>query len=288
MTNIYANSSFETPELKPDNLPDAFEEYAGNLERVAKDYRKLAEFIKTKNIKILNADGSAFGGTFSVDEIDTARLKKAGFIIDLGEIPETTSLVREPVFFIDETLDRELSDNHIDEHEETLMFSNMDDGDMGAEIEIVIDDVAFPENSSIFNIKDILNYNSALSDDLDVGSIEIEIKQVDESKFSLNLAVADLNPTLSDVTFDRETSILKYKCEGGVCDKWHYESLQSVYQSLKTVNALLSNLIIMSQDCKELRAALDFVDRDLRLLQSLLRFDYALEDPDEEDYQELL
>ena len=127
------------------------------------------------------------------------------------------------------------------------------------------------------------NHDEEDEDDDKIGQVGIEIEQIDETKFNFNLTIADLNKNPTLVQFDRERCVFKYQC--GACDSWHYESLESVYRSLKTANALFSNLMVMTRDCKELLAAFDFVDHDLRLLQALLRFDYALED-DEEDEED--
>jgi len=76
-------------------------------------------------------------------------------------------------------------------------------------------------------------------------------------------------------------NLFKYKCD--TCNAWHFESLKSVYRSLKTTSALLSNLIVIAEENhKEFSIALDYINNDLHLLQSLLELDYAIDDDPKE------
>jgi len=300
MSNIYASSFIDGPELNPENLLESFENYAANLEEMATKYKKLVKFIRTKKIKILEAHGHSHGGFFQVDEIDTNRLKKAGFVIDFADELEDDDNM--PTFYVDSELEEEMkdiaeeleaefefeadeSDEEIHPHkaeiEETELFAGILEPDFEIpkifEMEIK---GKLEDKDTYFSLKDVIAAFKE-DDDLKAGQIGVEIKNVDGVKFDFNLSIADLNRNPTHVQFDREECVFKYQC--GSCDSWHFESLASVYKSLKTANALFSNLMVMTKSCKEVLVAFDFVDHDLRLLQSLLRFDYALDDDDDDD-----
>lgn len=312
---IYTNSYIHSKELNPDNFVEACEEYANKLEDVVKSYRNLVTYVKTKKIKITEAEGYAHGGHFSVDEIDTERLKKEGIVIDFGDKPD---LEENPTFYIDTELDivleesmekldsmkimekldppysykdfledddEDLDTYDLTEEEETALFQFIDeDSEFGIEqLEIDIDDI-FPEETTTFNLAEKLKVPD-LEDPLFVpGNMVIDVKKIDTDKYAFNLAMADLSDNPKEVNYIREKSLFEYNC--GECSNTHYESLDSIYTSLKTANAIFSNLIEMTRDSRELSTALEFIDSDLRLLQWLLKLDYALEDHDEEDEEE--
>lgn len=292
MSNIYASSFIDGPELNSKNLLQSFEDYASKLEEMAKSYKKIVKLIRTKKIKILEAHGYPHSGFFRVDEIDTNRLKQAGAVIDFSDEQLEEKEEQKPVFYIDtefEEVMEELAEEDCEMHphkmeiQETEMFSSIlePDFEIPDTFEVEIDEEPFIESNLCFSLKEVISSFEEDEDDINVGQVGIEIEQIDETKFNFNLTIADLNKNPTLVQFDRERCVFKYQC--GSCDSWHYETLESIYRSLKTANALFSNLMVMTKGCKELLAAFDFVDHDLRLLQALLRFDYALED-DEEDF----
>jgi hypothetical protein len=325
---IYTSSYIDSEELNPDNFVEAFERYANKLEDVVKSYRTLVTYVKTKKIKIFEAEGYAHGGHFSVDDIDTARLKKEGIVIDFGDKPD---LVENPTFYIDKNLDAVLEDTlekldkleideepkslsykdfsevldeddededfnsedyDLTEEEESALFKFVEDDDIfGIEkIDIELDEI-FPEKTTTFNLAEKLKMPDT-DDPLFVpGNMIIDVHKLDTDKYAFNLAMADLNEHPKHVNYIREKSLFEYNC--GECSNTHFETLDSIYTSLKTANAILSNLIEMSRDSRELSTALEFIDSDLRLLQWLLKLDYALEDEhdhedehDEEDEEE--
>lgn len=325
---IYTNSYIHSKELNPDNFVEAFEEYANKLEDVVKSYRNLITYVKTKKIKITEAEGYAHGGHFSVDEIDTARLKKEGIVIDFGDKP---NLTENPTFYIDteldavleegikkfdnlnildkldkkgsysykdfkktlddldeddlDDLDEDFDDYELTEEEETALFQFIEEDDTFGikQIDIELDDI-FPEETSTFNLAEKLKVPD-FEDPLFVpGNMIIDVKKLGTDKYAFNLAMADLNDHPKHVNYIREKSLFEYDC--GECSNTHYESLDSIYTSLKTANAILSNLIEMTRDSRELSTALEFIDSDLRLLQWLLKLDYALDDELEEDEEE--
>lgn len=309
---IYTNSYIHSEEINPDNFVSVFEAYADKLEQVAKDYRKLVKTVKTKKIKIVDADGYAHGGHFSVDEIDTARLKKEGIVIDFAEKP----CAEDPVFYIDSQLDEVLEETiekleqfdpdfedmaesimekilkdekDDDEDDDVVHFTSADflddleEDDDIEQIDIDFEDL-FPEKYTEFNLSEKIK--TVDGDAFAPGSMIIEVNRIDDEKFTFNLTMADLGDKPSKVNYMRDKEMFEYQCAD--CDAIHFESLDSVYRSLKTANALLSNLIEMTKDFRELSTALEFIDADLRLLQWLLRLDYALEDELEDDDEEEL
>jgi len=312
---IYTNSYIHSEEINPENFIQVFESYADKLEEMAKDYRSLTKIVKTKKIKIIDAHGFAHGGHFSVDEIDTGRLKKEGIVIDFAE----KSCIDNPVFYMDTELDNVLEgaieqleefdpdfedmtdtimskifgedgvddDRSLTEEEESLIQEIIDEENFDIEeIDIEFDDIdfedIFPEKCSHFNLSQKIKIFS--DDNFAPGNMIIEVKKIDEDRFTFNLTMADLNESPTSINYMRDKSIFEYECND--CDETHFESLDSVYRSLKTANAILSNLIEMTKDFRELSAALEFIDSDLRLLQWLIRLDYAIPDEPEEDEEE--
>ena len=275
MSNIYVSSFVDGPELDSENLIESFEDYALKLEEVAQDYRNLVDYIKSKDIKILEAHGFSHGGFFKVDDIDTNRLKQAGFVIDYADgEPEDD---KKAVFYIDEEFEEAMEEltDELDEMGPPLF--DMLEPDFEEDEDDEEDEFIFGEKTKCFSLKEAFES----FDDQDnprIGKVGVEIEKYDNAKFNFNFILTDINKNPSLVQFDREECVFKYKC--GSCDAWHLESLDAVYKSLKTANALLSNLMVMAGDCKELFAGFDFVDHDLRLLQALLRFDYAMDDGD--------
>ena len=184
-----------------------------------------------------------------------------------------------------EDLDEDFEDYDLTEEEESALFKFIDEEDSFGIEEIDIDlDEIFPEETNTFNLAEKLKMPDFEDPLFMPGNMIIDVKKIDKDKYSFNLAMADLNDHPKHVNYIREKSLFEYNC--GECSNTHYESLDSIYTSLKTANAILSNLIEMTRDSRELSTALEFIDSDLRLLQWLLKLDYALEDDYEEDDEE--
>jgi hypothetical protein len=313
---IYTNPFITSVELSPENFEEAFEEYASRLEEVAQTYRNLVKYVKTKKIKITEAVGSAHGGHFTVDDIDTERLKKDGFVIDYAEEPTAEN----PIFYVDAELDAELEKSReklksfsasdffddddsyedYDNYDESYSYEDEDeledlteeereaiqalieneDFDI-AQIDIIIDDDPPTEKAQKFNLGKHLVEEVSPEPSFTPGDMIIEFEQIDESRYSFNLIIADLNEQFPKVNYIREKSLFEYDC--GDCDTKHLQTLDSCFRSLKSANAILSHLIAMTQESKELSTALEFIDTDLRLLQWLLKCDYALNDGEEDE-----
>lgn len=284
MPTIYANSFIHSDELNPDNMLEVFLEHATKLEETAAIYRQMVDALKNKNIKVHQAKGFSHAAQFEVDEIDAARLKKDGLIIDYSQ--GATSI--NPTFYIDPELDSVLEEN-LETASELLMRELGPPSDPTPDAdEAEEEDAPFKEQSTHLHLSDLLEPPGEQQDHI-VGSIEIDIKKVDEDKFAFDLTVPDLGLQPKNVQFERNTGEIKFKCMS--CDEWHHEPLQAIFNSLITATALLSNFVEMSQGTKEFSTALEMIEHDMRLLQELIKFDYALEDPrddldDEEDAEE--
>jgi len=270
MAEIYTNFEFDSFELKPESFAKNLEDYSKKLETTAKEFKAFAKFIKSKKIKILSAKGYPYAGSFSVDDIDTGRLEKAGLVVDLNKDQDTPVSI--PTFYLDEDLDKELKKLDLVDTEITSKGYPFTD----------IQEEEIEEQSSLLNLVELLKNTEdpdsieTLDEDFLPGTLVVDVKQVGDHQYSFNLTVADLNDDPINVKFKREEGIFEYKC--GSCEELHTETIASVFRSLKTTSALLSNLIAMIKNPKELVVALEFIDHDLRLLQSLVAFDYALDD----------
>jgi hypothetical protein len=117
-------------------------------------------------------------------------------------------------------------------------------------------------------------------DDSILGTVQVGVEPIDDERAYFHIIVPDVGPEFRQISFDREKCRFKYKCEG--CPKWHYVTLESVYRSSRTASALISNVIGLTQHEQDVSTALEAVDRDLRLLQNLIREDYAISDDESE------
>lgn len=266
MPEIYTNFPFESSEFKPKNFVKSFEDYIEHLEKTIKTYKSFVKYVKAKKIKILKTKGFPYAGSFTIDDIDAGRLKKAKLVKDIENEGESKS---SPVFYLDENLDE-------------VLFEMNDELDILPPT-IDVDEEDIEEKTELLNLSEVIKGPEIQTQNKDEkfspGTVIVEVSQVGDHQYSFNLTVADLNEDPRDVKFNREKSQFEYKCNS--CESIHIEPLSSVFKSLKTTSALLSNLVAMIPDPKELAIALEFIDHDLRLLQSLVSFDYALEDEDE-------
>jgi len=276
MTRIYINTLLDVEELNEDNFCESFEAYAKKLENMAKLYKKFSKYLKAKDVKIINADGFPHSGSFDINDIDVARLKKAGFVVDHAE--EDGS--KDQVFYIDEKLDALIEqamsnkqiaqmvipvhpdDEEVAEHDHDHEHENVDG-----------------EYATLVNLLDVCN------PDIDGANIRADtvllgFAPVSEDKVAFEFRVNDFNQHEVIADFDREAQTFTYKCDS--CEEEHQKEIFQLFKSLKTATALIGNLAIMSTEHPELAAALDTIDDDLRMLQKLLSFDYAIED-DEDD-----
>lgn len=260
MPEIYTNFPFESADFNSENFVKSFEDYIGHLEKVVKTYKSFVKFVKAKDIKILKTKGFPYAGSFTIDDIDAGRLKKANLVFNMEDEDGESST---PVFYIDDNLGEALSNlENIEISPPTIEFDEED----------------IEEKSELLNLSEVIQKPEVCTKNKDEkfvpGTVVVDVEQVGDHQYSFNLTIADLNEDPLEVRYDREKSQFEYKC--GSCDSVHIESLNSVHKSLRTTSALLSNLIAMLNS-KELAIALEFIDHDLRLLQILIALDYAID-----------
>lgn len=278
MTRIYINTLLDVEELNEDNFCESFEAYAKKLENMAKLYKKFSKYLKTKDVKILNADGFPHSGSFDIDDIDVARLKKAGFVVDHAE--EDGS--KDQVFYIDEKLDALIEQAMSNKQIAQMVIPVHPDDEEASDHEHDHDHDHEDEDgeyATLVNLLDVCN------PDIDGANIRADtvllgFAPVSEDKVAFEFRVNDFNQHEVTADFDRETQTFTYKCDS--CEEEHQKEISQLYKSLKTATALIGNLAIMSTEHPELAAALDTIDDELRMLQKLLSFDYAIEDDDDD------
>jgi len=251
-------------ELDSSNLLEEFEKCAKKLESMAQEYRAMAAFIKSKDIKLLDAEGYSQCGSFTVDEVDRGRLVSSGQVIDCSDLAGGS----DALFSIDETLDEAL-----DELDSEEMAKN------------VMEEIEKQENDSrgiapnTYQLDSILMRQKEVAefDDND-GAINLEVTRTEDGHYIFNLSVTDMGSEMPLIAFDREKGEFQYHC--GSCDAKHVQTLEAVYRSLRLTCSLMSNFAYMCRHNKEFSMALTAIDDDLRLLTHLVGFDYALEEDD--------
>jgi len=272
MVKIYVNTILPAEELTPDNFTEAFDIYADKLSKLVKVFKNFSKFVKKHSIKVSNVDGFSSSGTFEVDEIDAARLKKAGYVVDYEEIDAEPEI---PAFYIDKDLDAVLAEtaesmealaNFQGPAKVTLEFPTLPEGEL--------------EETLVFNLVDVLNPDIELEGDLMPGHMTLQVFPQEDDSHKFNLIMLDFYSDPAEFKLDRERMVFCYKEKDD--DEWREKPIKEVFHSLKTANALLSNIVIMVRDNPYLFETLGSLDQDLRFLQQWLAFDYALDEDDDE------
>jgi hypothetical protein len=255
MTKIHINSFIgdENP-LELDAIPEGLDTCALKLEELANEYREMATYFRDKKPKVLSVEGYPHCGSFTIDEIDTERLKQDGKVTDFSDNPDNDN----PLFSIDSELDKVLDS----------MDTEFEDDD----------DRAIKTGSDTISLASLLlNQDGGPDfDDGGPGTINLEVEKTDEGEYSFYLRVFDFGNRLPNIQFQREEGVFKYRC--GSCEEEHSQSLENVYSSLRTGASLIGNFAYLARDNKEFCMALTALDDDLRLLSHLISFDYALDD----------
>jgi len=277
MVKIYINTILPTEELTSENFTEAFDVYAGKLEKLTKVFKSFSKYIKKHSIQVRDVDGFSSSGTFEVDDIDAARLKKAGFVVDYEELEAEPEI---PAFYIDKDLDEVLA-----ETAEALGEMSLDNFRKSNQIEMEFP--AIPtgdvEETMTFNLAEILNPDIELEGDLQPGHMVLQIHPQEGDMHKFNLIMLDFYSDPAEFNLDRERMVFCYKEKDD--EEWQEKPIQDVFHSLKTANALLSNIVIMVRDNPFLFETLGSLDQDLRFLQQWLAFDYALDEDDESGEQ---
>lgn len=271
MVKIYVNSLIPSEDLTVDTFTDAFDSYVTKLKKLTTLFKNFSKFIKENDIQISDADGFANSGTFEVDEIDAERLKKAGLVIDYSEIEEEPEI---PAFYIDAELDEVLK-NTAESIENGQHIINLP-GPMKVELEFPAIPENIEEETLTFNLSEILNPDIELEGDLKPGHMVLQVFPQDDNTHKFNLIMLDFYSDPAEFNLDRERMVFCYKEKDD--EEWREKPIKEVFHSLKTANALLSNIVIMVRDDPYLFETLGSLDQDLRFLQQWLAFDYALDE----------
>ena len=103
--------------------------------------------------------------------------------------------------------------------------------------------------------------------------INIVTESLEKDKWTFNIGISDIGYNVKSVDFDRLKCSFTFLCDA--CEDLHVSDLKSVYTSLSTAIALISNVTAFSPN-NEFIIAFDYINRDLRLLKTLLELDYAV------------
>ena len=272
MVKIYINTILPTEELTEESFTEAFDIYASKLEKLTKVFKGFSKFVKKHGIQVKNVDGFANSGTFEVDEIDAARLKKAGYVVDYAELEAEPEI---PAFYIDKNLDAVLAETK--EKLETLSAEQWF-GDQPAQLSLEFPQVPNTEEveTMTFNLSEVLDSDVQLEGNLVPGHMVLQVFPQEEDSHKYNLMMLDFYSDPAEFKIDREKMLFSYREKDE--EEWKEKPLADVLGSLKTANALISNIVIMVRENPYLFETLTSLDQDLRFLQQLIVFDYALED----------
>jgi len=264
MAKIHINSFLGNDDpLETNTLPDDLESCAAKYENMAEQYRHMARYMREKQIKIIEASGHAYCGTFTVDDIDTQRLKESGHVVDIDDQPTAHN----PLFSIDAEFDRIL-----DDMDSKPMWNDIADKIQESEVQHGEDQ----KETSTYDLANMLIKQTPDFEESGPGAINLEVTKVAEGHYLFNLHIQDLGEDPTTVAFNRRTGEFHYDC--GSCNTTHVQNIKSVYGSLKTASALLSNFVYMIKGSKEFGLAITAIDEDLRLLRHLVAFDYGVDE----------
>jgi len=259
MKKIHINSFLgnEFP-LETNTLPEEFDSCAAKYENMAREYRKMSKYLRDKQINVVEASGHAYCGTFSVDDIDTARLTASGYVVDVDDNPTAQN----PLFSIDPEFDR--------------MLNDMDSKPLWKDIIEDREEDSEEIPSDTYDLANLLTKETPeFESNVGPGAINLEVTQIAEDHYLFKLDIQDLGDDPTSVAFSRKTGEFHYNL--GSCSNRHTQTIDAVYRSLVTASALLSNFVYMVRGSQEFGMAIRAIDEDLRLLQHLIAFDYGVD-----------
>jgi len=221
--------------------------------------------MRSEGIQVEEVNGVPFGGSFKVSEDDAKKLMSKGLVADCSEpgyldYKEPENI---PIFYIDTKLDE--------------MFKDRDSFTGLPTVSLNIPSFSQPEQDDfgLSGDKQIVIDLGKMLNDFPIASsfINIDTESLEEDKWSFNIGIADIGYIVKEIDFDRAKCSFTFLCDA--CEDLHKSNLKSVYTSLSTGIALLSNIIAYSSN-REFIIAFDYINRDLRLLKTLLELDYAV------------
>lgn len=268
--NIHISNLISTQhdlKLNPENVTEKLDTCADQMARIAEIYRRVAGLLRDKQMQILEAEGSAESGCFTLDEIDAGRLRQAGAVVD--HTSQDSKVDYSYPFFIDPWMDEAL--RKVKNISQTIQESISDPNlapPIPAEAALSNDDEDdVPEGM----VDELTEQFKKL--DFSQGEVDYQASFNAQGDFQVDISVPD-NPAddLPEVSFDPDTSEFYYKCGG--CDKTHTAGLNLVCQSLRLAMALLNNMSKSGNSI--LHQSLTVIQNDLRLLEFLVKKDYQV------------
>jgi len=221
------------------------------------------------------------------------RLKQSGLVVDLLESPDKAKTA---VFYTDKELD-EIVDSGVKTVEDLLSSEEklklLDEAPGSDDDDILPEGVTIDEDGVVhidFNLPETLHKDSedvkvnySINDFAHESNGEpfmsLHTKKISEDQFELSFSVKETRFDSPMISFDRNNNIFKYKCVD--CDDWHEVELVQIFRNLRQAAAFMANIADGSMHLnKYLTTALGTISDDLRLLQYLIKFDYAIETDD--------
>ena len=263
MPIIYMNSFLYSGELSSENFLTHLDDHSRDLSNISSMFSDLTSYMRSEGIQVEEVSGVPFGGSFKVSEEDAKKLMSKGLVADCSEPEYLEEPENIPIFYIDTKLDEMF------EHRDAFMglpmvslnvpsFSNTESNDYG-----------------LSEAKEVVIDLGKMFKDFPIATmfINIDTESLEEDKWSFNIGITDIGYSLKEVDFDRTKCSFTFLCDA--CKDLHKSNLKSIYTSLSTGIALISNIIAYSSN-REFIIAFDYINRDLRLLKTLLELDYAV------------
>lgn len=258
--------------LEIDKIPQNLRECAKELLVMAERYQRMADVIEQKNIKITAVDGSADTGSFTLlDDIEASRLRTADCLVDMRHSQklkeeaekEPDSLKKEELlskipensdhcFYIDPAVDQILSKVA---EETSQNFEHYDH------------DCEHEHTEHVYSDDDFEGFQDKLNIPF---TPELESPDFDKSSLGgFSMHVQDLGQPLQSVKFDPNKKVFTFYCSD--CEVEHQESINGVYNSLKSVTSLVSQLQFQNKSVGPgIGEAFQVIEDNLRLIQYLL------------------
>ena len=269
MPIIYMNSFLYSGELSKTNFLTHLDDHSRDLSNISSMFSDLTSYMRSEGIKVEEVAGVPFGGSFKVSDEDAKKLMSKGLVADCSEpdYQEYKEPENIPIFYIDTKLDEmiESRDSFLGLPTVSLNIPSFSNSESNLE----------SNDYGLSGDKQVVIDLGKMLKDFPIASsfINIDTESLEEDKWSFNIGISDIGYTVKEINFDRSKCSFTFLCDA--CEDLHKSNLKSVYTSLSTGIALLSNIIAYSSN-REFIIAFDYINRDLRLLKTLLELDYAV------------